>query len=93
MTQRMSYYCDECGTCINDSECPVVVYLVAGHLDRAGGVVSTDAVHPGIRALLEQPIARREWCAACAPAGLAALLATPAQATANPAMAETSPEP
>ncbi len=72
-----SYYCSDCGEHINAKDVPVVVYLVAGVIG-GGQELPVGAVHPGIQAVLEQPIARRVWCADCTPKGLADILAEPA---------------
>jgi len=74
-----SYYCRDCGEHINAKPNPVVVYLVAGPIG-GGRELDAAALHPGIVDVLKQSVARRVWCADCAPAGLAALLATPTAA-------------
>lgn len=76
MSQSMSYYCDACKRHINALDTPVVLYVVAGHV-TGGAEIESGKLHPGIEALMKQPIARREWCHECAPKGLADLLATP----------------
>lgn len=81
--QRMHYHCD-CGdpNCaagdqsINAHETPVVVYLVAGHVN-GGGEIDESQLDPWIVELLKQPISRKEFHAHCASRELRKLLDMP----------------
>lgn len=94
MSQRMHYHCD-CGEpdcaagerSINEHDTPIVVYLVAGHVN-GGGDVDLDALDPWIAALLRQPVSRIELHAGCASKVLARMLAMP-----RPAPESTLPPP
>lgn len=81
MTQRMHYHCDcgdpECAAgdrSINEHEQPIVVYLVAGHVN-GGGEIDESQLDPWIVNLLKQPISRKEFHAHCATRELRKLLA------------------
>ena len=76
-----SYYCRDCGEHINAKAVPVVVYMVAGVIG-GDAELPVGSVHPGIQAVLSQPIARRVWCADCTPKALVELLAETAPAPA-----------
>lgn len=78
--QETSYYCQSCRAHINACDCPLVVYLVVGHAKPSGGAIDAGRVHPGFLRVLERRHRRVQWCADCAPAGLARLL----QARAEP---------
>lgn len=65
MAQRLSYQCDHCGCRVEDQDCPVVVYLVAGSVTGDAVQIDTDQLHPYVVDLLAQPIARRDFCARC----------------------------
>lgn len=70
---EVSYPCSDCGERIEDTNCPVVVYIVAGlapihPMTKAGAGQAdvTDYPLPQIvRDLLAQPVARQEYCAGC----------------------------
>lgn len=64
MAQRMAYHCDCCNCLINAEEHPIVIYVVAGHVN-GGGEVDESKLHPWVAELLRQPVARREFCAEC----------------------------
>lgn len=79
--QRMHYFCDcgddDCATdgqSINEHDSPVVVYLVAGHVN-GGGELDESKLPPFVVRLLKEPVARIEMHAACAPKVLARLIA------------------
>jgi len=83
----MHYYCDcgddDCATdgkSINEHDEPIVLYLVAGHVN-GGGEVDRSKLPPFVARMLDMPVSRIEMHAACAPHVLARLLA------------ETAPEP
>lgn len=65
MAQHLSYRCDHCGCRIEDQECPVVVYMVAGSVTGDPVPINSDQLHPYVVDLLAQPIARRDFCARC----------------------------
>lgn len=65
MAQRQTFHCDCCGECVNDcADSPIVVYIVAGHVN-GGGEVDPATLPPLVAELLAQPTARREYCVAC----------------------------
>ena len=81
MTQRMHYYCDcgddDCttdGRSINEHDEPIVLYLVAGHVN-GGGEIDKSKLPPFVARMLDMPVPRIEMHAACAPKVLARLLA------------------
>ena len=90
----MHYFCDcgddDCATggkSINDHEQPVVVYLVAGHVN-GGGELDESKLPPFVARLLKQPIARIEMHAECAPKVLARLLAETGEPERDPEKGE-----
>lgn len=81
MATRQVYTCDcgdaECAcatTPINDHAAPVMIYIVAGHVN-GGGEIGVSGVDPWIRALLERTPARIELHAHCATHYLRRMLA------------------
>jgi len=73
MSQAVSFSCSDCQKRIEDMDCPVVCYMVAGlaplhplTLDGKGAADVTDFPMPQIvRDLLAQPIARMDFCPEC----------------------------
>lgn len=71
MPQNTSFSCSCCDERIEDCDCPVVVYMVAGlapmHPRTQGGDVDvTDIPMPAIvRELLAQPVSRMDFCPKC----------------------------
>ena len=71
--QAISFSCEDCGGRIENKDCPVVVYLVAGlaplhPATQAGNGHAdvTDYPLPQIvRDLLAQPVARMDFCPDC----------------------------
>ncbi|MGH9422212.1 MAG: hypothetical protein ACRD3J_19705 [Thermoanaerobaculia bacterium] len=73
MAQGTSFICNDCGGRIEDQNCPVVIYVVAGlapmHPITKGGVSTADVTDypmpPVVRELFSQPVARMEFCVGC----------------------------
>lgn len=69
--QATSFTCSHCAERIEDSDCPVVVYVVAGlapmHPEAQNGTADvTDHPLPAIvRELLSQPVSRMDFCGKC----------------------------
>ena len=79
MAQGMNYSCDcghpacEASDSINDHATPVVLYLVAGHVN-GGGEIDPATLPPFVARMLKMPIARIDMHAKCAPHVLRRLL-------------------
>lgn len=91
MTQRMGYYCDDCGEHINSKPNPIVLYIVAGHVN-GGGEIDHGALHPGVAELLRQDVARRDFCSDCFPAAMQQMIDTPRPAATPEPVPEPVPE-
>jgi predicted RNA-binding Zn-ribbon protein involved in translation (DUF1610 family) len=75
MAQATSFTCEDCGERIEDKECPIVVYLVAGlaplhPMTKAGADgkvadVTNFAMPQIVRDLLARPVARMDFCPEC----------------------------
>lgn len=70
---QLSFPCQDCGTRVEDTDSPIVVYIVAGlapmhPVTKAGKghAEVTDYPMPAlVRELLAQPVARMEFCVDC----------------------------
>ena len=90
--QSTSFTCDCCKKRIEDEDCPVVVYVVAGlvpmHPKTQKGAQAVDVtdypMSQYVRDLLAKPIAREEFCAACFAEKMGHPLVTPEPAPAAP---------